>query len=29
MTNHNGYVRAFGEQDQGAEFNLYFPLPES
>jgi signal transduction histidine kinase len=29
MTNHNGYVRAFGEQDQGAEFNLYFPVPEN
>jgi signal transduction histidine kinase len=29
MTNHNGYVRAFGEQDQGAEFSLYFPVPES
>lgn len=29
MTNHNGYVRAFGELNHGAEFNLYFPVPES
>jgi signal transduction histidine kinase len=29
MTNHNGYVRAYGEPNQGAEFNLYFPVPES
>ena len=29
MTNHNGYVRAYGEPNQGAEFNLYFPLPEN
>lgn len=29
MTNHNGYVRAYGEPGQGAEFSLYFPLPEN
>jgi signal transduction histidine kinase len=29
MTNHNGYVRALGHPNQGAEFNLYFPVPES
>jgi signal transduction histidine kinase len=29
MTNHNGFVRADGQPNQGAEFNLYFPVPDS
>jgi signal transduction histidine kinase len=29
MTNHNGYVRAAGQLNQGAEFNLYFPVSEN
>lgn len=29
MTNHNGYVRASGQLNQGAEFNLYFPVQEN
>jgi light-regulated signal transduction histidine kinase (bacteriophytochrome) len=29
MINHNGYVSAKGEIDQGAEFNLYFPVREN
>jgi signal transduction histidine kinase len=28
MTNHNGYVLASGEPNGGAEFSLYFPVPE-
>lgn len=29
MTNHNGYVRASGQVNKGAEFNLYFPVSEN
>jgi signal transduction histidine kinase len=29
MTNHNGYVSAKGEVNQGAVFNLYFPVREN
>jgi signal transduction histidine kinase len=28
MTNHNGYVIASSQEDKGALFNLYFPVPE-
>jgi signal transduction histidine kinase len=29
MTNHNGYVLARAQEDKGALFNLYFPVPEA
>lgn len=29
MTNHNGYVLASAQEDKGAVFNLYFPVPEA
>ena len=29
MTNHNGYVLATAQEDKGAVFNLYFPVPEA
>jgi light-regulated signal transduction histidine kinase (bacteriophytochrome) len=29
MTNHNGYVLASAQEDKGALFNLYFPVPEA
>jgi light-regulated signal transduction histidine kinase (bacteriophytochrome) len=29
MSNHNGYVSATGREDEGAEFNLYFPVREN
>jgi light-regulated signal transduction histidine kinase (bacteriophytochrome) len=26
MSNHNGFITAYGEVDNGATFHLYFPL---